>query len=583
MNSSAAAAPLRVSLDVERVDLTRAKTAKIRLTFPPATWEHDVFLVVDVYAALNPIHPEGHAGWWKWTLADREEITLQVHKSDAGLAVRFNGQAPTEFWVNEDYDPAAEPVLALHVVLRQNSSGSIVFNDLVQVFNDKRALEWAEDRRNRFATIDAEPLSIPWYHWPRSSTVRIVAANIFERDAVGNFAIGVARLLQANGIPCQLYASQFEPALRGAIRYQGEILDDVEEQDLVWMNFSIYDPYLPAIADLRCRKLLYYHNITPPNFFQIYDAEYAGYCAKGLAQLIAAAKFDAILANSRTTARQLRQLVAAQQQAVAATAAEQKRRARFDAARDATYESAAQRKALGTPAALAAEREAEQAPPPVRKLKVGVCPPILGQDRWGRLTAEPVNLPAAKTLLLYVGRIAPNKRIEDLLALFAKFHALDRESALLIVGGASFSGYSGYLQYLLDHEYAAVKSQIHFLSVVSDEQLKSIYAAATAFVTMSAHEGFCVPLVEAMAFDLPIFAAAEPGVAETLGDSGRRYYHKDFAEMAADLRDLLAAPGKRAQIVAAQRARLAELLAVADGRPIWSALEEVMFTRARPV
>ena len=577
-SSTGSTPPLRVALDVERIDLTRAKSATLQLTFPSSTWEHDVFLVIDIYSAANPVHPEGHAGWWKWTLADREDITLEVIKSETSLSVRFNGEEPTEYWLNDQYAAAQEPVLALHVVLRQNTSGSISFNDTVQVFNDKRAWQATEARLAEFEAVAPGPVSIPWYHWPSKSTVRIVAANIFERDAVGNFAIGLYKLLRANHIPAKLYASQFDPPLRGAITYLGELIDEVEEHDLVWMNFSIYDPYLPSIAALNCRKLLYFHNITPPNFFQIYDAEYASYCAKGQRQLIEAENFDVILANSIVTAESMHKQIVAQQKLTKDAAIEF---AKAAAQQPAQVASAAQRKTLGTPVALASQKSARGDVHAPRTTEIDICPPIVGQDRWSNVAAEAVNLPNVKTLLLYVGRIAPNKRIEDLFALFARYHAIDADSALLIVGGASFSGYSGYLQYLLDHEHTAVKSNIHFLSVVSDGRLKSIYEAATAFVTMSEHEGYCVPLVEAMSFDLPVFAYAEPGVAETLGASGRRYYAKDFAELAQDIHDTLTTHWKRDQIVAAQRARVAEIGAAADGRLIWSALEKVMFPRAR--
>lgn len=582
--SPTTAAPPRVALDLDRVDLTRAKSAKLQLTFPASNWEQDVFLVIDIYSASNPVHPEGHAGWWKWPLVEREDVTVQVTKTDKGLSVRFNGESATEFWANEEFSSATEPVLSLHVVLRRTLSSSICFNDLLQVFNDKQALQATEARRAQFEALPSRPVSVPWFLWPADSTVRIVAANIFERDAVGNFALGLSRLLRANGIPCQLYASQFDPPLRGTIRYVGELLDDVEEQDLVWMNFSIFDPYLPAIAALDCRKLLYFHNITPPRYFQIYDAEYASFCAKGLSQLVHADQFDVLLANSATSAATMKELIVMERTtAAAARAAEKKAAAAQSTRRGAPAESAARRKTLGTPVVLAAETAKAKTASRARKVKIGVCPPVVGEDRWSDMAAEPIDLPQAKTLLLYVGRVAPHKRIEDLLALFARYHALDRDSALLIVGGGSFSGYAGYLQYLLDHDYAQVKSKIHFLTGVSDGQLKSIYAAATAFVTMTEHEGYCVPLVEAMSFGLPVFAYAEPAVVETLGSAGRRFHQKDFAVLAQDIRESLATPWKREQTIAAQQARLAELAAQADGRVIWTALEKVMFTRARPV
>lgn len=582
LQSSPTLLPPRVAADVDRVDLTRAKSARFELRFSPAVWEQELFLVIDIYSAVNRVHPDGHAGWWKWPLAEREDVTVQIAKSGSKLDLRFNGQPAPELWVNDEYDAASEPALAMHVVLRRTLSSSICFDDQLLVLNDKAVLAAIDQRRNEFIRVPEQPVSSPWYLWPREATVRLAAANIFERDAVGNYALAVYRLLRANGIPAQLYAGNFEPSMRGAIRYIGDLLDDVEEQDLVWMNFSIFDPYLPAIANLDCRKLLYFHNITPPRYFQIYDAEYSVFCANGLAQLAEADKFGVLLANSATSAGLVKETFAAEREKRLAAAKEAAAQEQSSLPRPAGA-SAAKRKLLGSPAALAAESKEAPAKKRARKVQAAVCPPILGGRRWESIAGEPIDLPDAQSLLLYVGRVAPHKRVEDLLALFAKFHALDRQSALLIVGGMTFAGYTGYLQYLLDHDYAAIKSRIHFLNGVSDGQLKTIYSSASAFVTMSEHEGYCVPLVEAMEFGLPVFAYADPAMSETLGQAGRRFHDKDFSQIAADIRHTLQTPWKRDAMIAAQQARLAELMTQADGRPIWTALEKAMFSRARSI
>jgi glycosyltransferase involved in cell wall biosynthesis len=131
----------------------------------------------------------------------------------------------------------------------------------------------------------------------------------------------------------------------------------------------------------------------------------------------------------------------------------------------------------------------------------------------------------------------------------------------------------------MQNEFRPFKDQIHFLEGVSDGQLKTLYPAASAFVTMSEHEGFCIPLVEAMVFDTPIFAYGCEAVVETLGQSGRVFYKKDFAALAANMHDVLTTDWKRAKILAEQRRRLAEITSCIDGRTIWSTIEEVFFRR----
>jgi len=179
--------------------------------------------------------------------------------------------------------------------------------------------------------------------------------------------------------------------------------------------------------------------------------------------------------------------------------------------------------------------------------------------------------------LLYVGRVAPHKRIEDLFALFDRYRVLNPDSALLVVGGARFDGYLGFLRYLLGNEFAHLQEHIHFYDGVSDGQLKTLFERASVFVTMSEHEGFCVPVVEAMAFDKPVFAYADEAVLETLGRSGRVFYSKDFAAIAAEIDAALSNPWIKQLLLAGQRWRMLEIHEQASGRAIWSVLEKVLY------
>jgi glycosyltransferase involved in cell wall biosynthesis len=164
-----------------------------------------------------------------------------------------------------------------------------------------------------------------------------------------------------------------------------------------------------------------------------------------------------------------------------------------------------------------------------------------------------------------------------LFALFARYYAINPDSAILVVGGARFDGYGGFLRYLLDNEYGALKEHIHFHDGVSDGQLKTLYQRASAYVTMSEHEGFCVPVVEAMAFGKPIFAYADQAVMETLNSSGRVFYSKDFEAIAADIHAVLSTPWIERNIVAEQHKRLKTIIEEASGRTMWAALEKVLY------
>jgi glycosyltransferase involved in cell wall biosynthesis len=107
---------------------------------------------------------------------------------------------------------------------------------------------------------------------------------------------------------------------------------------------------------------------------------------------------------------------------------------------------------------------------------------------------------------------------------------------------------------------------------VSDAKLQTIYSSASVYVSMSEHEGFCLPVLEAMAAGLPVISYAQPAVQEVLGGNGITFFEKDFEYLAAYLRGLLDAPDRLAEIVARQHDRATALIRGADGMAFWRLL-----------
>ena len=120
---------------------------------------------------------------------------------------------------------------------------------------------------------------------------------------------------------------------------------------------------------------------------------------------------------------------------------------------------------------------------------ISICPPTIGIRHFRHSTpGQPDRgLPALK--LLYVGRIVPHKKIEDLLALFHEFQRLAPDSCLLLVGPSGDPAYEARLKGILEETFEHMKDKVHRLGEVSDEKLKNLYAGATAFLTMTEHEG----------------------------------------------------------------------------------------------
>ncbi len=159
---------------------------------------------------------------------------------------------------------------------------------------------------------------------------------------------------------------------------------------------------------------------------------------------------------------------------------------------------------------------------------------------------------------LAVGRVSPNKGLESTVAALAvaRAHA-DPDATLQIIGKPATDSYVAAL-----HRYVAelgLTAAVRFGGHASDATVASAYAAADVLVVTSEHEGFCVPVVEAMAAGVPVVAFDQGAVPEVLGGAGALVADKDPYALAASISALLADAPRRDAMVAAGRRRLAEL------------------------
>jgi len=158
---------------------------------------------------------------------------------------------------------------------------------------------------------------------------------------------------------------------------------------------------------------------------------------------------------------------------------------------------------------------------------------------------------------LFVGRIAPNKKIEDLIRLGEHYKRyVDEYFRFIFVGRHDVvPRYYAMIRALMA-EYRLLDERFIFTGAVPDEDLATYYRHAAVYVSLSEHEGFCAPLVEAMAADVPVLAYSAAAVPETLGGAGVQFSPKDL-EYAAELLGTLAFDdGLRARVIAGQRRRL---------------------------
>jgi glycosyltransferase involved in cell wall biosynthesis len=202
--------------------------------------------------------------------------------------------------------------------------------------------------------------------------------------------------------------------------------------------------------------------------------------------------------------------------------------------------------------------------------RTGVLPIVLDLERYRR-PSSPVTRRLygdGRTNLLFVGRIIPNKRIEDLIAVFAGYRRLDPRSRLLLVG--DMRGHEAYYARLRERVRAvglALGDDVVFTGHVDEDDLLACYQVSQVFVCLSEHEGYCVPLVEAMVFGLPVVAFAAGAVPETLRGGGVLLDDKAPETVAVLVHRLVRDAALRERVLAGQR-RALEHIAEADYRAV---------------
>jgi len=322
--------------------------------------------------------------------------------------------------------------------------------------------------------------------------IGILVPVLSDRDAVGTDVLEMARALEHLGHTVRI----FTPATVGDVGKTSKpaalAAFVASPDDLVIYHFSIGWAYaLDLLRSLRCRRIVRYHNITPPEFFDNYSQEYVVACANGRAEIqpLADLGCEVYLGASPFN---LEDFLAA-----------------------------------GVPA----ERTAVLAPFNRVDALVHAHADLALLDRYH----------SGASTWLSVGRLAPNKAHLNLVDAFAVYlRAYDAAARLIVVGRADprLARYTDEIHARIAQ--LDIAASVHFLSEVSDAELKAAYFVADALVITSEHEGFCVPLAEAMALGTPIVGYAAGAVAWTAGNAALIWDEYDphvFAASVARLRE----------------------------------------------
>lgn len=327
-------------------------------------------------------------------------------------------------------------------------------------------------------------------------------------DAIGNQALYLQKVLRAQGIPSEVFAGGWDTRLESACHHFTAYKDYTHADNVLLVHYSIGGTINEYAETLLDKRVMVYHNITPGHYFWGVNDHIARLCDEARAMLPRFATQMPAIADSPFNILEL--------------------------------------KALGFET-------------------IGVIPPVPDLQRLTTLLGS-ADAARARHLFgkrgtrdwLFVGRQVPNKCIENVLRAFYYYHTwIEPNSRLLLVGnGAGMEPYVDSLYALVTQ--LNLDGAVVFAGAQPDGGLAAFYEMADLYISMSEHEGFCVPLVEAMYCNIPIMAFNSTNVPYTLGDAGVLIHHKNYPAIAEMAHELITNLDLRAKIIARQRQRLPE-------------------------
>ncbi|MBI1870766.1 MAG: glycosyltransferase family 4 protein [Chlamydiae bacterium] len=322
-----------------------------------------------------------------------------------------------------------------------------------------------------------------------------------DGDAISNYAVQLQKIIQGWGLVSHIY---------GVSRHVHSLVPDrcldvrtyrADARNIAIYHFSVGSEMTDFFMRLPEKKVLIYHNVTPPQYFHAISEEKASVLRKGREELKKLASVpDLSLAVSPYNVQELG---------------------------EAGFKNPK------------------------------VFPLLLNLEDLNRMPNPKILRQFKKKTLniLFVGRVAPNKKIEDVILSFyyvKKF--LEPKARLFIVG--AFAGMDRYLAYLRALAIELDLQDIFFQGHVTEKDLVAYYRLAHLFLCMSEHEGFCIPLLEAMHFNVPVLAFDATGVPGTLGGAGVLVKRKEYPAISEMIMTLYKDKNFREAVIQKQKGRL---------------------------
>jgi glycosyltransferase involved in cell wall biosynthesis len=336
--------------------------------------------------------------------------------------------------------------------------------------------------------------------------VHQVLATLGYGDAIGHEVLGIHRVLRSAGYESEIIVETADPRLEDLTVDYRDIVGDVGEDDLLIHHFSLGSRASRTAFALPARMALIYHNITPPEYFIGVHDQLVRQCFHGRRELTAyRTRCELALGDSEFNRQELESLG-------------------FD------------------PTGVL------HVVPDFSHLDGAPDSRILDayDDEW--------------TNILFVGRLVPNKRPDDIIRFFHAYKTTYNPRSRLIIAGAH-GGFEAYLAQIHGFIAALGVEDVHILGQVTDEALTALYDVADLFLCASEHEGFCVPIVESFYKRVPVLAYAATAVPATMDGGGVLFTEKHPGRVAALMQSLTGDTPLADDVLLAQDAALDRLRA----------------------
>ena len=337
-----------------------------------------------------------------------------------------------------------------------------------------------------------------------SGRVHQVLATLGYGDAIGHEVLGIQRVLKRAGYDSEIFVETADRRLEYLTTDYREMVGAIDPGDILIHHFSIGSRASRTAYAMPGQMALVYHNITPPEYFVGIHKDLVKLCFRGRRELTAyIPRCGLALGDSEYNRQELEQL---------------------------GFRS------------------------------TGVLPVV---PDFSHLDLPPNTITAAGfddawTNILFVGRVIPNKKFEDVIRAFHVYRTRHNpRSRLLLIG--SYGGFEKYYAMLQGLIARLGTPDVHFLGHVSNEELTALYDVGDLFLCASEHEGFCVPLIEGFYKRVPVLAFAATAVPATMDGGGVLYDTKDPFHVARLMSAVLDDPELEAQVLTSQDAALGRL------------------------